>query len=220
MVEFDVEQARFNMIEQQIRTWEVLDQRVLDLVARTPREDYVPARYRNLAFADTSIPLDYGQVMMPPRVEARLLQALDIRPADSALEVGTGSGYLAALLAARAKQVYSVEIYEDLLEAARQRLAAHGIDNVSLQSGDASAGWPQQGPYDVIAVTGSLPLLPAEFQNSLRVGGRMFVVVGEAPVMEARLVTRVGERDWTVESLFETDIPALVNARQPQRFLF
>lgn len=220
MVEIDVEQARFNMIEQQIRTWEVLDQRVLDLVASTPREDYVPARYRNLAFADTSIPLDYGQVMMPPRVEARLLQALDIRPADSALEVGTGSGYLAALLAARAKQVYSVEIYEDLLEAARQRLAAHGIDNVSLQSGDASAGWPQQGPYDVIAVTGSLPLLPAEFQNSLRVGGRMFVVVGEAPVMEARLVTRVGERDWTVESLFETDIPALVNARQPQRFLF
>lgn len=220
MVEIDVEQARFNMIEQQIRTWEVLDQRVLDLVARTPREDYVPARYRNLAFADTSIPLDCGQVMMPPRVEARLLQALDIRPADSALEVGTGSGYLTALLAARAKQVYSVEIYEDLLEAARQRLAAHGIDNVSIQSGDASAGWPQQGPYDVIAVTGSLPLLPAEFQNSLRVGGRMFVVVGEAPVMEARLVTRVGERDWTVESLFETDIPALINARQPQRFLF
>lgn len=220
MVEIDVEQARFNMVEQQIRTWDVLDQRVLDLMARTPREDYVPAKYRNLAFADTSIPLDHGQAMMPPRVEARLLQALNVRPTDIALEVGTGSGHLTALLAAQAKHVYSVEIFEDLLESARQRLSAHGIDNVMLAAGDAAAGWPLRGPYDVIAVTGSLPLLPAEFQDSLRVGGRMFVVVGESPAMEARLVTRVSERDWTVESLFETDIPALVNARKPQEFLF
>jgi protein-L-isoaspartate(D-aspartate) O-methyltransferase len=220
MAEIDVEQARFNMIEQQIRTWDVLDQRVLDLMARTPREEYVPAKYRSLAFADTNVPLDHGQEMLPPRVEARLLQALDVRPTDIALEVGTGSGYLTALLAAQAKHVYSVEIFEDVLDAARRRLAAQDVDNVTLEVGDAAAGWPLRGPYDIIAVTGSLPLLPAEFQNSLRIGGRMFVVVGETPVMEARLVTRVSSQDWAVESLFETDIRALVNAQQPQRFLF
>ncbi|MEW6353189.1 MAG: protein-L-isoaspartate O-methyltransferase [Pseudomonadota bacterium] len=215
----NIEQARFNMIEQQIRTWEVLDQSVLDLLARVPREEFVPPAYRKLAFADINIPLGHGQVMMQPKVEGRLLQALQIQPRDTILEVGTGSGYVTALLANLGAQVCSVDIFPDFTDTARRKLAAHGIGNVTLETGDAAQGWAAHGPYDVIAVTGSLPLATTQgFEQSLKVGGRLFVIVGRAPAMEALLITRVDDAQWVRESLFETDIPALLNAPQPPAF--
>jgi protein-L-isoaspartate(D-aspartate) O-methyltransferase len=219
MNEMNFEQARFNMIEQQIRTWEVLDQRVLDVIASTPREDFVPERYRQLAFADINIPLDHGQAMMQPKLEGRILQVLAIQPSDSVLEIGTGSGYLTACLAKLGRHVHSVEIFPELKHAAQKRLAAHAIQNVALRIGDASAGWDVDAPYDVIAVTGSTPVLPPGFQQGLAIGGRLFVVVGQAPAMEALLITRVGENEWTRESLFETVLPPLVNASQSPRFV-
>lgn len=215
----NIEQARFNMIEQQIRTWEVLDQPILDLLARVPREDFVPFSYRKLAFADINIPLDYDQVMMQPKLEARLLQTLQIRPQDKVLEVGTGSGYLTALLANLAQHVFSVDIHERFTSTAGQKLAAQGIGNATLETGDAARGWPAHAPYDVIAVTGSVPILTHDFQDSLKIGGRLFIVAGNSPAMEALLITRLGEQQWQRESLFETDIPPLVNAPAPPAFV-
>ncbi|MDX1252377.1 MAG: protein-L-isoaspartate O-methyltransferase [Gammaproteobacteria bacterium] len=216
----NVEQARFNMVEQQIRTWEVLDPRILDLIGSMPREEFVPAQYRDLAFADIMIPLGHGQVMMEPKVEARLLQALAIESSDTVLEVGTGSGYFTALLARLGKHVHSVDIFPDFTENARRALAQHGINNVTLETGDAAKGWNKHAPYDVIAITGSLPALPETFLHSLKPGGRLVAVVGEAPVMEAVLVTRAGEgAQWARESLFETNIPLLLNTARPQ-FVF
>ncbi len=219
MMDVNLEQARFNMIEQQIRPWEVLDQGVLDLLMRVPREDFVPPRYRNLAFADMNIPIGHDQVMMAPKVEARLLQALDVQPDDVVLEVGTGSGYLTALLAHLGRHVYSVEIFEDLSAAAGERLAAHGLDNVTLDTGDAARGWSRHGPYDVIVLTGSVPVLEETWKRDLAPDGRLFAIVGEPPVMNARLVTRVAENEWASEDLFETLLPPLVNAPRPQRFV-
>ncbi|UCE89785.1 MAG: protein-L-isoaspartate O-methyltransferase [Pseudomonadota bacterium] len=219
MTELNLEQARFNMIEQQIRPWEVLDQRVLDLLARVPREDFVPSQYRNLAFTDMRIPLGHGQVMMSPKVEARMLQALDIRPDDTVLEIGTGSGYVTALLANLARQVYSVEILAELNVEAGNKLAGHGLDNVTLAVSDGLRGPDEHAPFDVIALTGSLPVLPGYFEQSLKVGGRLFAIVGDAPVMQAELITRVGDNDWAREYLFETNLPALANAPQPERFV-
>lgn len=214
------EQARFNMVEQQIRPWEVLDQRVLDLIASVPREDFVPQQYRKLAFSDTRIPLAHGQVMMSPKVEARMLQALDVNPDDKVLEVGTGSGYVTALLAKLAKHVHSVDIYQDFTEAAAAKLEKHGVQNVSLSTGDAARGWDTAAPYDVIAITGSIPLLTGDFQRQLRNGGRLFVIVGESPVMDARLITRLDGHEWSTESLFETDLPALIGSPTPDPFVF
>jgi protein-L-isoaspartate(D-aspartate) O-methyltransferase len=215
----NVEQARFNMVEQQIRTWEVLDQQVLDLMAKVPREDFVPAAYRNLAFADTCIPLDHGQSMMCPRVEARMLQALQVESRDRILEVGTGSGFVTALLARLGGHVTSIEIHDSLKSAAKAKLAAHGIENVDLYAGDASRGWDRAAPYDVIAVTGSLPMLDENFQNSLAVGGRLFVVVGQEPAMEALLITRNSDTQWATDCLFETVLLSLVGVEQPKRFI-
>ena len=212
-------QARRNMIEQQIRPWEVLDQRVLDVLARIPREDYVPAGYRNLAFADTGIPLGRGEVMMAPKVEARLLQALSLAATDQVFEIGTGSGYLSACLAAMAGHVTSMDIVAEFVRQARTSLANHGMVNAALREGDALAaleGGAQT--YDVIAVSGSLPVMIDSLRKALKSGGRLFAIVGEAPVMEALLFTCVGEKEWLRESLFETVIPALRNAPQPQRF--
>jgi protein-L-isoaspartate(D-aspartate) O-methyltransferase len=216
----NVEQARFNMIEQQIRTWDVLDQRVLDLLAKLPREDFVPERYRTLAFVDMQIPLDHGQVMLEPRLEARLVQSLDIAPTDRILEIGTGSGYSTALLASLGAHVTSVEIFDDLSRTAGERLAAHGIDNVALVVGDAGRGWEQGGPWDAILLTGSVPILPEAFKRALSVGGRLMAIVGELPVMEARLVRRVSETVWEESSEFDTEAPALLNCEQPSRFVF
>lgn len=219
MSDMNLENARFNMIEQQIRPWEVLDQHVLDLLSKLPREDFVPERYRKLAYMDTTIPLGNDQVMIPPRVEARILQALNIQADETVLEVGTGSGYVTALLASLGDHVYSVDINAEMTRTAGDKLADHGISNVTLETGDAARGWDAHAPYDVIVVTGSLPLLPANFKQALKVGGRLVAVVGDSPVMEVVLITREGESEWAQETLFETDLPALINAPKPERFI-
>jgi len=218
MTDVNFEQARFNMIEQQVRPWEVLDDRILDVIQQTPREDFVPRTYRNLAFADLQIPLAHDEVMMEPRLEARILQSLDPEPGESALEIGTGSGYLAACLARLAAHVTSVDIHEDFRDGARALLAQHGIGNVELKVGDAARGWDDGRRYDTIAVTGSLPELHEGFHRSLTVGGRLFVIVGDGPVMEGLLITRVDEAQWTTDSLFDTGIRPLVNAPRTPRF--
>ena len=218
MSEMNLDQARHNMIEQQIRPWEVLDQRVLNLLSTVPREDFVPSAYRNLAFADTNIPLGEGQVMMSPKVEARILQALNPQDNETVLEIGTGSGFVTALLAKLAKQVVSVDINPEMTRQAGEKLAAHGISNVTLETGDAARGWDTHTPYDVIVITGSLPLLPDNFKQALTIGGRLLAIVGDSPAMEVLLITRVGETEWAEEGLFETDLPALINAPQPERF--
>ena len=218
MSDMNLENARFNMIEQQIRPWEVLDQRVLDLLNELPREDFVPQRYRKLAYTDTAISLGNDQVMMPPRVEARILQALNIQAEETVLEVGTGCGYVTALLASLGEHVYSVDINTEMTRTAGEKLADHGIINVTLETGDAARGWDAHSPYDVIVITGSLPLLPASFKQALKTGGRLVAIVGDSPVMEVVLITRVGESEWAQETLFETDLPALINAPEPERF--
>jgi len=214
------ELARNNMIEQQIRTWEVLDERVLESLRKVPREGFVPAEHRNLAFADMAIPIGRGQSMLPPKLEARLVQELDIRPQDKILEVGTGSGYVTALLATLGGHVYSVDIVPEFKMAAAEKLAAHGIENVTLDIGDAARGWNRHGPYDVILISGSLPVLPEDFQRSLAIDGRMIAVVGQPPAMDARLVRRLGPEAFEQHSLFETHLPPLINAPQPPKFVF
>jgi len=216
-----IEQARFNMIEQQIRTWEVLDAKVLDLLMEVPREAFVPSQYSGLAFADLEIPLGSGQLMLAPKMEARILQALEIKSTDKVLEIGTGSGYLTALLAKQAKQVVSVEINPEFSQTAASRLAAQNIQNVTLVVGDAARGWPANGPYDVVVFTGSLPVAPSdEVLKTLTVGGRLFAVVGEAPVMEAVMIKKISEASFKRDVLFETCLPTLINTPQPQRFQF
>ena len=217
----DLEQARTNMVEQQIRTWEVLDQDVLDLLFVVPREEFVPPRHRALAFVDMQIPLDgAGQRMWEPKLEARVLQELIVSKADRVLEVGTGSGYLTALLAHRAAHVYSVEIDPKLAAFGRANLERHGANNVTLEEGDASHGWERHAPYQVIVLTGSTPVLPHAFLQQLDVGGRLFAIVGEAPVMTARLVTCTAPGAYHTVDLFETVVAPLANAEQPARFRF
>jgi protein-L-isoaspartate(D-aspartate) O-methyltransferase len=218
--QIDVERARFNMVEQQIRPWEVLDQEVLDLLFAVRREEFVPAEYRSLAFVDTEVPLGHGEKMLAPKIEARMVQALAVKPGDRVLEVGTGSGYMTALLAKRGAHVYSVEIIPEFSAQAAANLKAHGIDNVTLEVGDAARGWDRHAPYDVIVLTGSVPVLADEFQCSLNPGGRLLAVIGEAPAMEARLITCTAPDTYNSIGLFETCIPALRNAPQPERFVF
>ena len=214
------EQARFNMVEQQIRTWEVLDQEVLDLLYVVPREEFVPPQHRALAFSDLELPIGEGQRMWQPKLEARILQELALHKKDKVLEVGTGSGNLTALLAHRAGQVASVEINAKLAAFGRANLERHGVDNVTLEIGDAARGWPAHEPYDAIVLTGSTPVLPRAFLEQLAPGGRLFAVVGEAPAMRARLVVCSAPGAWRSIDLFETVIPPLVNAEHPPRFRF
>lgn len=214
------ELARFNMIEQQIRPWEVLDTAVLDLLKIVPREAFVPAQYTGLAFADIEIPIGEGQSMLSPKMEGRILQALEIKKTDKVLEIGTGSGYFTALLAKSAAHVFSVDISITLSQAAASKLTQHGIDNATLEVGNAAEGWPNHGPYDVIVFTGSLPVSPESVKQNLSVGGRMFVVTGEAPVMVARLIRRIDTDIYRQDDIFETCLPALTNAPQPDRFQF
>ena len=216
----NLEQARFNMVEQQIRPWDVLDQRVLDLMSELPREQFVPEQYRRLAYSDTRIPLGHGEVMMSPKVEARMLQALDVGPEDSVLEIGTGSGFVTALLARSARHVHSVEVHEGFTALAGERIAQVGLSNTSLSTDDGVAGQPDQAPFDVIAVTGSLPILTEDLQRQLSIGGRLFAIVGDSPAMEARLITRLEDDKWSTEGLFETDLPPLTGAPTPDAFIF
>ena len=216
----NLEQARINMVEQQIRTWEVLDQEVLDLLYVVPREDFVPQKHRALAFSDLEIPIGEGERMWQPKLEARVLQELAIRKSDRVLEVGTGSGYLTALMAHRAAQVFSVELRPALAVLGRANMERHGSDNVTLEIGDAARGWPSHAPYDVIVLTGSTPILPHAFLEQLAPGGRLFAVVGEPPAMTARLVTCTAPGAWRSVDLFETVIGPLANCEQPSRFRF
>ncbi|MDA0189838.1 MAG: protein-L-isoaspartate O-methyltransferase [Proteobacteria bacterium] len=218
----DFEQARFNMIEQQIRPWEVLDPEVLALLSVVRREDFVPRAHRALAFADLELPLGdkSGQTMLAPKVEARLLQELAVRPTDRVLEVGSGSGYMAALLAARAEYVYTVEIDPALADTARSNLRNAGVGNVTVELGDAARGGAAHAPYDVIVLSGSTPVLPEAFLQQLKVGGRLVAFVGEEPVMEAQLITRTAENAYSTINLFETVVAPLAGAQQRDAFEF
>lgn len=218
MTVLNFEEARFNMIAQQIQPCNVRDDKVLELLQRMPREDFVPAQYKVHAFTDMNIPLPNGQVMMEPKLEAYMLQALQVQPQDKVLEVGTGTGYVTALLASQARHVVTVDIDEEMQKQAQEKLEAHQINNVTFEAGDAASGWDNHKPYDVIAITGSLPILPEIFQRNLNIGGRLFAIIGDAPAMEAILITRMGENEWQQESLLETNIPALMNAPEPERF--
>jgi len=208
------------MVEQQIRTWEVLDQDILDLLYAVPREEFVPAAYRNLAFSDLEIPLGEGERMWAPKVEARVLQELAIQRSERVLEVGTGSGYFTALLAHRAAQVFSLEIRPALAESGRANLGRHGRDNVTAEIGDGALGCAKWAPYDVIVLTGSTPLVPKSVLDSLVPGGRLFAVVGDAPAMAARIYTCVSQGAFRTVDLFETVIAPLANCAQPPRFKF
>ena len=217
-IQMNFEQARTNMIEQQIRPWDVLDQNVLNHIAEIHREDFVPEHLQRLALADVSLPLAHGQVTMTPKVEARLLQSLAIKNTDKILEIGTGCGYLTALLGKSAATVTSVDIFPEFTREAAEKLSRYHINNVLLESGDAIRGWEKDAPYDAIAITASVPSLPPCFQEQLAINGRLFAIVGKSPVMEAMLITRTGPRDWSCESLFETDLPPLIGATNSQEF--
>ena len=214
-----MEQARFNMIEQQIRPCEVLDGQVLELLKQVRREHFVPQAQRALAFVDMEIPLGFGTAMWEPKLEARVVQELHLTRADKVLEVGTGSGYLTALMATLAGHVTSVEIVPELSAMARQHLVGHQRGNITLEVGDASRGWGEQ-QYDVIVLTGSTPVLPAVFQSHLKVGGRLFAIVGDAPAMQAKLIKCVAEGVFETVTIMETSVAALQNASQPERFVF
>lgn len=220
MSEMNIEQARFNMVEQQIRTWEVLDPRVLQVLQETPREHFVPDHLRNLAFCDMNLPLGHGEVMLAPKQEGRLAQAAEITPSEEVLEIGTGSGYLTACLARLGHHVTSIELYPEFLEQAGDRLEREAIRNVTLTSGDAAAGWDDGKRYDAIVVGGGLPELHHGFHHSLTVGGRLLLIVGDTPILEGLLITRVGAEQWSTESLFDTWLPPLVNAPRTRRFDF
>jgi len=206
------------MLGQQIRAWDVLDDRVLSVLEKTPRELFMPVEYRDLAFADTEVPLGHGQYTMAPKIEGRLLQALQIEPIDEVLEIGTGSGYLTACLAHLSQRVFSVDIFGDFVEDAGAKLAEHDIRNVTLATADALR-MPISTHFDAIAVTASMPELDERFIRLLRPQGRLFVVVGRAPVMEARLLTMHADGNWTDDSLFETVIAPLVNSERPVPFV-
>lgn len=214
------EQARANMVEQQVRPWEVLDERVLGLFETIQREDFVPLRFRKMAFSDLNIPLEHGQHMMKPIVEGRLLQALDLQPDETVLEIGTGSGFITACLAQLASRVVSVDLYERFTLEVAGKLEDKKIQNVELESGDVMSGWQPEQAHDVLVVTGSVPTVPEHFRGWVNPRGRMFVVSGEAPAMEAKLLTKLNATEWREESLFETDLARLLNADAAPRFEF
>ena len=214
-----MELARFNMVEQQIRPWDVLDANVLDLIKKVKREQFVPVDKQSQAFMDVEIPLGHNVKMWSPKLEARALQALKLKPSDRVLEVGTGSGYLTALMSRLAEHVSSVEQVQELSARAARSLTSHHFDNITLEVGDASSGWGNE-KYDAIVLTGSVPMPPHSFYDMLNVGGRLFVIVGDAPAMKAMLVTCVAEGVFETTTLFETSVEPLSNAPQPERFVF
>lgn len=215
----NIELARTQMIEQQVHAWDVFDERVLTTMRQIRREEFAPAPYDAVAFADAAIPLPHGQSLLPAKIQGRILQALLPNPGDIALEIGAGSGYLSACLGRLSARVRSLEIFPELAELAQRNLFTAAVNNVSVEVADGMK-ITEQSAYDVIAVTGSLPLYDERFQQALRIGGRLFVVVGQAPVMEAWQVTRVGEREWQRVGLFETVLAPLLNAPRPSAFVF
>jgi protein-L-isoaspartate(D-aspartate) O-methyltransferase len=216
----NIEQARLNMVENQVRPWEVLDGRVLDVISRVRREDFVAAEHRQLAFADLCLPLGHDEVMMKPVVEGRVLQALELLPTDHVLEIGTGSGFLTACLASLSAQVTSVDIHADFTAAATQRLQAAGIANASLVTGEAVDAWQPDGLFDALVVTGAVSAIPPRWLTWLKPGARALVIRGQSPVQQATLLTHEGASRYREETLFETDLPYLVHAEPSQRFVF
>ena len=215
-----IEQARFNMIEQQIRPWNVLDQDVLDLLVVVKREDFVPAAHKALAFVDTEIPLPGGEAMFTPKIEARLLQEVQLKKHENVLEIGTGSGYMAALLAHKGRHVTSVEILPELKQFAEANLARAGVSNVTVELGDGAQGWSQGAPFDVIVISGALEALPEAFLKQVKVGGRIAAIIGDAPAMAAQVVTRVSETAYDTVKVFETNVKPLTAPVQRSRFTF
>lgn len=215
----DTDFARRQMVQQQVRTWNVADPSVLAVLAELHRERFVPAGFEELAFADTAIPLPHSQMMMTPTVEGRLLQALKLEPQHRVLEIGTGTGFLTACLAKLAAAVTSVDIFSDFVSMAESNLADARIENTELICMDATKELPK-GEFDAVAVTGSLPVFDTRFADAVKPGGRLFVIVGDSPVMDARIVTRISENDWSTKSLFETDVRPLLNASRPSAFSF
>ena len=216
----NVEQARFNMIEQQIRPWEVLDDSVLQLLAVVKREDFVPAAYKALAFVDTEVPLPEGECMLAPKVEARMLQELKVARHEKVLEVGTGSGFMAALLAHKAQQVHTMEIKPALAQLALQNLKRAAVFNARVHEADGSRGLPSEAPFDAICLSGSVAEVPAALLQQLKIGGRLIAIVGQEPVMRCVLVTRVGEAAFQRVELFETVAARLHGFEEPSRFKF
>jgi protein-L-isoaspartate(D-aspartate) O-methyltransferase len=214
------EQARFNMIEQQIRPWNVLDQDVLDLLHVVKREQFVPAAYEALAFADVEIPLPGGETMLAPKIEARLMQEIMLKKHENVLLVGVGSGYLAALLAYKGRHVTAVELSPEMKALAEKNLAKAGVSNVTVEQGNGAEGWAKGAPYDVIVISGSLPVLPDAFLKELKVGGRIAVIVGEPPVMSCNIVTRVADSAYDTRKVFETNVKPLAGAPVPSHFEF
>lgn len=220
----NLEQARVNMIEQQIRTWDVLDKDVLQTLVAVRREAFVPEAYRALAFVDTEIPLPGGENMLSPKLEARLLQEAALLKTDAVLEIGAGSGYMAALLAHHARHVTTIEILPELKALAEKNLSSYGVANVNVELGDGAHGWTGQGtraaPWDVILISAALPVMPKIFLEQLQIGGRLLAVIGEAPVMSACRFTRTAQDAWDKRTLFETCIKPLRNAETPSAFHF
>ena len=216
----NIEQARFNMVEQQVRPWDVLDFRVLETLRCVRREAFVPRGLVNQAFSDVMLPLDHDQFMMSPVVEGRMLQALAVQESERVLEIGTGSGFVTACLAKMGRHVTSVELFGSLSEQAQRVLVEQGCTNITLETGDASQGWNDRHTYDVIAITGAMDALPEEYKRKLNIGGRLFVVLGREPAMCAVLFTREAENVWREENLFETSLPYLVDAVPVKKFNF
>jgi protein-L-isoaspartate(D-aspartate) O-methyltransferase len=216
----NIEQARFNMIEQQIRPWNVLDQDVLDLLVVVKREDFVPADYKSLAFVDTEIPLGAGEAMFTPKLEARVLQEVQLKKHETVLEIGAGSGYMAALLAHKARHVTTVEILPELKAMAEANLAKTGVTNVTVALGNGAQGWTQGAPFDVIVISGGLEVLPEAFLKQVKVGGRIAAIVGQAPVMSCNIITRVSETAYDTIKVFETNVKYLSGALAPSHFTF
>lgn len=215
-----LEQARFNMIEQQIRPWDVLDPEVLALLSVVKREDFVPLAHKALAFVDMELPLPEGQCMLAPRVEARMLQQLQVQKSEKVLEIGAGSGYMAALLAHRAHRVISLEIKPALAQMARANLQKAGITNAEVREADGSKDVSVDGPFDVIVLSGSVAEVPAALLAQLKTGGRLAAIVGNEPMMRATFVTRTGEASYTTAQPWDTVAPRLLNFPEPSRFNF
>ncbi|MDQ1812857.1 protein-L-isoaspartate O-methyltransferase [Massilia sp. CCM 9210] len=216
----NIEQARFNMIEQQIRPWNVLDQDVLDLLVVVKREDFVPAAYKTLAFVDTEIPLPGGEAMFTPKIEARILQEVAVKKHENVLEIGAGSGYMAALLAHKARHVTTVEINPELKDLAAKNLANAGLNNVTVELGNGAEGWEKGAPFDVIVISGGLETLPEVFLKQVKVGGRIAAILGQAPVMTAHVITRVSETAYDTVKVFETNVKLLSTSVKTSHFTF
>lgn len=215
----DTELARQNMVENQVRTSEVLDARALDALRSVHREQFVPARHRNLAFADLALPIGHGETMLKPVVEGRILQAVAAEPGERVLEIGTGTGFLTACLAYLADSVLSVEQHADLAEAARAHLAAAQVRNARVETAEAVHGFDPGEPFDLVVAGGAMHSLPDRFRSWVKPGGRLFAIVGDSPAMEATLFRRLDETHWQQEALFETDVAYLKNAEPPRRFV-